>query len=186
MKHTLLKKSIVATGVTLALLTGCGTAHAKPIKYPLPAPTATCVLAAAPLVENWSRGTCIFKDNALTYKGPNSEKTIELDTKVENPLKIICSDEYTAILTPDRVVISLGGKRLITDQVEVFWTFMERFYPSNMYAIGITEIMAEGIKEASIKAHNLVIQTSNREWTVDLSYPAKWEIINNMGFIPKW
>ncbi len=179
MKNTAFRRTLAAVGSAMALLCSCPTSHAKPNTSSLSLKDKHPKISY--IVGKWEKGSCSLAGNKLTYKGPDFQKTIELDTKVKNPWKLICSDQYTAILTPSVAVISLGGVPL-SEGVEVFGELMGIVYPSNAYSINIKGPISEGIRkeDASIEDQELVLPTRpSRKWSIDMSNPAVWKIIND-------
>lgn len=128
------------------------------------------------LESQWEGGSCRFQDNRLTYADGNREKTIPLDVSVTNPEALVCSDVFSAVLTPDKAIATLGGERVL-DGAEMLGFIGDSLLFANSYSIDIREPAAEGITGKAIVQGVLFLQTeAGRVWTLDLANPLEWRI----------
>jgi len=129
------------------------------------------------LVAKTGNKICSFSDNILTYTDKQQTKQITLDVHVADATRLICSDDYTVIIMPKRVVVSLGAGGVLSGR-EMLGMLGERFVAATSYELNIKEPASEGITKTRMVGETLVLETSaDRIWTIDLSDPfAGWHI----------
>ena len=146
------------------------------VKYPAP---KTETIEKKPLEALWIQGKCSFneKTNELTYTAYGKTKSFILDSKVEKPTKLACSDLYSAVVTNDRAFITLGAEDVFSGH-EYLGHYGGKFTWSNTYYIELEE---EPVS-ARMRGTTLVIDTKqNRTWSIDVSDPhgSKWTVLDS-------
>lgn len=167
MKRLSFREGVVALGMSLALL-GCGNAVQVPAKKPL-APAVH--VTKLPLVGKWEKGTCTFSKNSLTYHNGKSKKSINLDMEAADAEKLVCSADYTVVITPKYAVVALGGEAVLSG-IEGFGYL--GFV--NSYGIEIhPNIPDEGITGGRIMGNSLEVTTRERIWEINFVNPEAWQ-----------
>jgi hypothetical protein len=154
------------------LLAGCASATAE-ASYAKRTPYFEKAKQSAALVSKAGHASCRFEKNRLTYSLNGNEKTIKLDVKTADAGRMICSDGYTVLLTPDRAVVSLGAKGVLSGKVSL-GMLGKKVVMANSYSVDIKGFMSEGIKAVRIRGRMLHITTRKSIYYLDLSNPFGW------------
>jgi len=122
--------------------------------------------------SSWERGSCNFKQNALTFSdGKGNEATIPLDVKVKGPRKLMCSADHSVIITLDKAVISLGGDAMLEGR-EWLGSIGRQFTLVNSYELSLEDFPVANGRTESLHGNTLVVQSQGRKaWSIDLVDP---------------
>ncbi len=175
--------------MALALSIGIGCAPAICRKPITPAPVlaeppagiravAQVPKTAAPLSSRWNQGDCAFDPatNTLTYSSGDKQIGLKLDAPVNEPLRLLCSDDHTVLLTKAKAAISLGGTQILEGREWIGW-HGKSFTWANLYYMDVTEPTAERIRSMEIIGSLLVIKTeAGRRWVLDMDAPENWSV----------
>ncbi|MFH1520992.1 MAG: hypothetical protein ABID61_05070 [Candidatus Micrarchaeota archaeon] len=122
---------------------------------------------------SWSQGICILSGNTITYATTsNHQGKSVLDVTVVRIDSLICSDEFTVMLSPDRAIVSLGAQNVL-DGVEMLGFLGNSLVLANSYEVGLPPVNEDGgIEKARVDGKMLIITSKNgNEWQIDLSNP---------------
>jgi hypothetical protein len=135
-----------------------------------------------PLSAQWSRGTCSFSANSLTYSdSAGNRQGLTLDVKVRAPSRILCTDDYTIIMTPGSAVLSLGADAVLEgrESLGCLGSVLSRCEGGRSLLVNSVEINLAplsredgGFSGERISGDQLSIRTARgRTWTLALSDP---------------
>jgi hypothetical protein len=132
------------------------------------------------LQSSWSSGQCRFSGNSVTYSDiSGAEATLRLDVRIETPQNLLCSQNYSVIVTPTTAVVALGANDIFSRH-EMMGYLGSRFIPANSIEISLSPIIHEGgFTGEQISRDQLSISAKNgRLWIISLSNPFEgWNII---------
>ncbi len=122
------------------------------------------------LVSKWEEGSCSFLDNKLTYTVNGKTASIELDYKIQHAELLVCSTDFSVVLSDRKVVVSLGGRKILND-----WTSLRQmgnfgFLAVNSYAAELPGEMG-GIIGIGIAGNKMLVNAKNGSWKTELIEP---------------
>ena len=123
----------------------------------------------------------MLKRGLITYTQNQRKAKSKLDCEIEEPRQLVCSPQFTVVLTPTQVVVALGGSRIL-DGVEFLGPMGDGFTWANCYTVDIRETATESILSASIRDNQLRLKTMvRRTWRLDMVNPSEW-VIDDHGW----
>lgn len=127
-----------------------------------------------PLVSYWGKGMCSTDGKSLAYSDFSSKDSIILDFEVSAPELLACSAGFTAISGSGRLVVSIGGERMLS-KTHFLGLVPGPYFFENAYAVDVSEQAAERITGVSFRGPDVVITTGKSEWSFDVRMPeAEW------------
>ncbi len=142
------------------------------------------ILNDGPLESRWARGSCALDGRMLTYSsgegdGAPRQKGMILDIDVRGAISLMCSGEFTAILTTGSVVVSLGGDAILQGR-EMLGAIGGRFLPANSYEVSLRRVNSEdgGVAHCALREGFLEIESrGGNAWRLDLADPySGWNV----------
>jgi hypothetical protein len=148
----------------------------------MPKPVASNAAPAhqdtAVVSSSWEHGSCAFTQNSLTFSDEKgNQATILLDAQVKQPEKLMCSADYSVIITPDTAVVSMGADAVLEGK-QSLGPVGKRFTLANMYELGMGNLPKAKGRTESLHGSTLTIRASyGMGWSIDLADPyAGWDV----------
>jgi hypothetical protein len=128
------------------------------------------------LLSSWGRGRCVFENGRdISYSDDldSRQGSLRLDSDARGASTVLCSEEFTVLMLPDRAIVSLGGREVL-EGGEMLGVISGRFISANSYEISLKPVVAEdrGVSSSSIAGMALqVTSNAGRRWSIDLTDP---------------
>ncbi|MFH0885049.1 MAG: hypothetical protein V1861_05045 [Candidatus Micrarchaeota archaeon] len=133
------------------------------------------------LLSSWTRGRCIFKNGHISYSDDLASRRSSLrpDSGTAGARTLLCSDDFTVLLLPQRVIVSLGGESILSGR-EMLGMVGGRYIAANSYEVSLGHIISEdgGVSSALLDGAVLrIISSRGRSWSIHLGDPFNgWSI----------
>ncbi len=156
-----------------------------PVSSPAFQPSSAPVVSAAEessgtnrrtLLASWDRGRCVFENGRdISYSDDldSRQRSLRLDSDARGARSVMCSEEFTVLMLPDRAIVSLGGRQVL-EGGEMLGVISGRFISANSYEISLKPVVDEdrGVSSSSIVGMTLrVVSNAGRRWSIDLADP---------------
>jgi hypothetical protein len=128
------------------------------------------------LLASWDRGRCVFENGRdISYSDDldSRQRSLRLDSDARGARSVMCSEEFTVLMLPDRAIVSLGGRQVL-EGGEMLGVISGRFISANSYEISLKPVVDEdrGVSSSSIVGMTLrVVSNAGRRWSIDLADP---------------
>lgn len=168
-------KAKLASLISAVLLSSCAHAPLHPANTATAGQPAVRAVEGAPLSSRWERGTCSFENNSVSYSDSSHRRaTLRLDVAVEGPRELICSSDFTVVLTQDAAAVALGGDAVM-DGREMLGAISGQLVAANSYEVSFRRIISESGGVSSVRllpGRTLsVAGADGSSWTMDLGDP---------------
>lgn len=136
------------------------------------------------LSGSWSQGICLVSGNIVRYttkpdpKGLLHHGQLVLDVTVLSFESVICSEDFTVMLSPDRVTVTLGAQDVL-DGTKMLGFVGNSLVFANSYQVLLSPVNADGgVKKARLDGKTLTLHSNNgHAWQLDLSDPyRRWQM----------
>lgn len=168
-RHNQVMRRLALATAVVSALGGCA-AHlptqTKLDKPPIP-------LHEDRLSGSWNQGICLISGNTITYTTTSQHRGhLLLDVKILHVNSLICSEDFTVMLSPNDVIVTLGAQNILGG-VEMLGFIGNSLVLANSYEVRLTPVNADGgVEKAKLDGKTLTLTSKNgHEWQLDLSNP---------------
>jgi hypothetical protein len=124
------------------------------------------------LTDSWGSIHCSFEKGLLTYSG-EKKVTIKLDSKLKNPTELICSGDFSVLISGNNAIIALGADDVLENDSRMMRI---PFAPFNSYILRNLTGSSAAVAKATVQGDRLTIETDGGEgWQKRLSDEGAWQ-----------